>query len=192
MKNFLFTIFLALLIAGCGNNGNGTGQSAATDTTRFFNLADYIEQQKEEVHRTPFFIYKITQTGGTRDSVAIDNSGFDQLAQGFIQADINEPKTKKYYTESIFYDQTTKSYTLSYTTGNKSLEVQHIDVLLAEDAETVKRLFVRKFKTYNGDSSAIEQLSWKPGEQFQIVRMTQMPDNSEINRQTVVVWNAKP
>ena len=52
------------------------------------------------------------------------------------------------------------------------MEVQNVDVLLEEDGETVKRIFIKKFFNYN-DSSAIEQLSWKPNESFQIIRLVQ-------------------
>jgi hypothetical protein len=90
----------------------------------------------------------------------------------------------------IFHDQTTKSFTLNYSTTNKDLEVQNIDVLLEEDGETVKRIFIRKFRS-NNDSSSIEQLSWKPNTSFQISRMVRETNDKENNYKTTVVWNDK-
>ncbi|HEX8461075.1 MAG TPA: hypothetical protein VF623_06580, partial [Segetibacter sp.] len=85
---------------------------------------------------------------------------------------------------------TTQSFTISYSATDKDLEIQNIEILLKDDAKTVKRIFIRKFINYT-DSSAIEQLSWRPGESFQINRSVETADNTENTRQTTVVWNQK-
>jgi uncharacterized protein (DUF736 family) len=165
-------------------------EEVAKDTISFFQVNDYIQSEITEVNRTPYFIYRIDVNNGTKDSSAIDNNIFNQLARHFLEVNINDPALKKKYTENVFHDQTTKSYTLSYTTADKELPVQSIDVLLNEDAQTVKRVFIRKFISY-GDSSAIEQLSWKPHERFQINRLVQSGGNKENLRETTVIWNDK-
>lgn len=159
------------------------------DTTKYFQITHFIQTQIDEVNKTPYFIYKLNVQGERKDSITIDNAQFNHFAKQFLQPDINDPSLKKYYTENIFFDETTKSYTLSYTTPNKDLELQSADILLAEDGRTVKRIFLRKFYNYP-DSSAIEQLSWKPNERFQVVRLLQKGrGNSETSTETVVVWN---
>jgi len=160
------------------------------DTAKFFDVTHYIQSQIADVNKTPYFIYKLTVTNGKKDSVAINTDLFNTISVQFLKPDINDTAFKKRYTESIFHDLTTKSFTISYTSSDKQLEIQNVEVLLQEDGETVKRIFIRKFFNYS-DSSAIEQLSWKPGQSFQINRLVQKTDNKEIAYQTNVIWNEK-
>jgi hypothetical protein len=120
----------------------------------------------------------------------INTLKYVQLANQFTTPDINDPNLKRHYIENIFHDQTTKTFTISYTTPNKDLEIQNIEILLQEDGQTVKRIFIRKFLNYS-DSSGIEQLSWKAAERFQINRLVQRKDEKENSQQTIVVWNEK-
>lgn len=189
MKKVYFFILILYLLYACRPNESGTITSEATnDTTHFFEVVQYITTQISEVNKTPYFIYKIDIADGKKDSATINTSVFNQISERFLRPDINDPDLKKHYTENIFHDQTTKSFTISYTATDKELEIQNIEVLLQEDGQTVKRLFIRKFFNYK-DSSAIEQLSWKPGESFQINRLVQKPGNKENSYLTNVVWN---
>ena len=187
MRILIFSIII--IIAGCKQHSPPAANAAAgIDTTHFFEVKNYFQSQVNEVNKTPYFIYKIETNNTNRDSVPIDSKKFTEMAKEFLQTDINDPALKPLYHESIFYDQTTNSYTLSYTTANKTLPVQNIDVLLRDDAQSVKRIFIRKFSN-NSDSSVIEQLSWKHNEQFQVSRLVQTPDKKETSRQILVVWN---
>jgi hypothetical protein len=191
-KPFVFFLLISLFYYSCRQNENhtDTSRAAKNDTTKFFQVTQYIQQQIAEVNKTPYYIYRITVTDGKKDSSAVNTAVFNQISASFLRPDINDKTLKKHYTESIFHDQTTKSFTISYTTPNKQLEIQNIEVLLLEDGETVKRIFIRKFFNYT-DSSAIEQLSWRSGESFQINRFVQKQNNKESSYQTDVVWNEK-
>lgn len=190
-KLFLSAVIFILLISGCKQTGNtGKGTSTGVDTAKYFQVPAFIEKDIKEVNTTPFFMYKIETAGDRRDSAAIDKNQFNHLSSTFTKTDLNNEDIKQYYTESIFEDRTTKTFTINYSTTNKDLEVQNVDVLLKEDGQTVKRIMIRKFYNYT-DSTAIEQLSWKPGESFQVVRSVQKADNTESIKQTMVVWNAK-
>jgi hypothetical protein len=192
MKKVSFFLVILLAFSGCSQKKNTSQQQAAKeDTTHYFEVAHYIQKQIEDVKKTPYYIYKIEVINGLKDSTPINTPIFIDLAQNFIRADINKSTSlKRNYIENIFHDETTKTFTISYTTPNKDLEVQNIEVLLQEDGQTLKRIFIRKFLNYN-DSSAIEQLSWKADEGFQINRLVQMADKKEISRQVSVVWNPK-
>ena len=191
MKIGLFILLSVLIGFGCSQKKNSPQQQSKTeDTTHYFQVAQYIQKQIEDVKQTPYFIYKLNVDNGVKDSIAITTPIFIQMAQPFIQADINSLPLKRNYIENIFHDQTTKTFTISYTTPNKDLEIQSIDILLQEDGQTVKRIFIRKFSNFN-DSSAIEQLSWKADESFQINRLVQMADKNERSQQVTVVWNPK-
>lgn len=158
------------------------------DSTKFFETSVIINKDINEVDSTAFFIYKIVTMNGLRDSVVIDKAEFKNLANFFLEPDITVPPLKLQYKENIFEDQTTGGFTINYTANNKDLEIQSIDVLLKDDGKTVKNIFMRKFYSYP-DSSAIEQLVWKPGYRFQIIRSVLAKEQKEKNQQILVVWN---
>jgi hypothetical protein len=187
----IIAIVIALSSTFCNSKQNGAKSNEnKIDTTKFFQLTQFLQSQIKEVNATPFFIYKIDILHNKHDSTPINTAIFNQVAKQFLAPDINDEKIKHYYTESIFEDQTTKSFTISYSTTNKALELQNVDILLDEDGQTVKRVLLRKYYNYP-DSSAIEQLSWKPGENFQVNRSVQKAGDQESSRQTIVVWNKK-
>lgn len=191
-KASIFFLIFPLFYYACKSNARHTtiNEAGKNDTAHFFEVAQYIKTQIAEVNTTPYFIYKIDVADGKKDSTAINTSVFNHLSTQFRRPDINDKALKKHFTENIFHDQTTKSFTISYTADDKQLEIQNLEVLLQEDGQTVKRVFIRKFFDYT-DSIAIEQLSWKPGESFQINRLVQKPGNKENTCQTKVVWNEK-
>lgn len=184
-------LLLALLFIACKSDSRyGSSKSNENDTTKFFQVTQFLQAQIKEVNNTPFFIYKINIHNDQKDSSSINTDNFNQLSKQFLTPDINDEKIKRYYNESIFEDQTTKGFTINYSTTNKELELQSVDILLDEDGQTVKRILFRKYYNYP-DSSAIEQLSWKPDESFQVNRAVQKAGDSETKTQTMVVWNKK-
>ena len=166
MKIWFLGLTIMVLFGMCKQPVNNKATNPGIiDTTVFFHVNEYIRSQIEEVVQTPYYIYKIEIFNGKKNSSAINNILFKQAAMHFIEQDINQPQIKNKYTENIFHDQSTQSFTLSYTTNDPAMELKSVDVLLQEDGETVKRIFMRKFKNY-ADSTAIEQLSWKANEQI--------------------------
>ncbi len=189
MKILFIAIILTAFI-NCTQKPAAPIKATAIDTNPYFELKAYIESQIKEVNSVPYFIYKRHLSANRNDSMAIGNKEFNDLAKQFAETDLNDPSIKPFYIENVFHDATTKTYTLNYSTTNKELPVQNIDILLLEDAQSVKRIFMRRFYNYN-DSSAIEQLSWKPNERFQINRLVQLGDGKETSSETIVVWNEK-
>ena len=183
----LFTMFYW----SCRTNvSNDSTKTNTNDTVKFFQVKQFFQSQIRDVNATPFFIYKVEIIDGIKDSTHINNPTLNEIAKQYLNPDINDEQLKPSYTESIFEDQTTKGFTINYSTKNKELELQSVDILLSEDGQTVKRIFLRKYYNYP-DSSAIEQLSWKPGESFQVNRSVQKQNANEILHQTTVVWNKK-
>jgi len=192
MSNRIFLYILpGLLYFACKRSAiKGTDEADKNDTVKFFQVNEYLRGQIKQVNATPFFIYKIDILNNNKDSTPINTAIFNDFANEFLEPDINDQKIKHYYKENIFEDQTTKSFTISYSATNKELQLQNVEILLNEDGQTVKRVFLRRFYNYP-DSSAIEQLTWKPGESFQINRSVEKPDNMGTSKQTLVVWNKK-
>ncbi len=183
----IISALLGFIYLGC--KGKGSEQaSEKIDSTTFFETTVIFKKDINEVDSTAFYIYKIDIVDGKKDSTTINKTDFNKLAEKFLKPNITSDDLKPQYKESIFEDQTTGGFTINYSATNKELEVQSVDILLKEDGKTVKNIFIRKFYNYP-DSSAIEQLAWKPGQRFQIIRSVQKKDSTENNYQTLVVWN---
>jgi hypothetical protein len=189
-KLMLYAVVIAL--AACKNKkATSTEQdNKQGDTARFFQVNQFINQQLSDIAKTPYYVYKIQQHNGVRDSTTLANDKVKDYASEFLQPDINNEEIKQYYKENVFHDQSTGSFTISYTTTNKDLEIQNLDVLLQEDGKTVKWIFVRKF-TQNRDTSVIKQLSWKQGLNFEVNRLSSVPGQPDVQDKTIVVWNEK-
>ncbi|MGI8952756.1 MAG: hypothetical protein ACR2FN_14365 [Chitinophagaceae bacterium] len=167
-----------------------TKKTSSKDTTTFFPVADYIQQQIKLVDSTPYFMYLISIRNGKKDSSQINTHQFDSLVQPFREIDISNPSIKKNYTESVFEDKSTQSYTLTYSTNNKSLSTQNIDVLLNEENQQVKRIFINCFYD-NNDSAITQKLGWKSFHSCSIIRIIQYKNGKQSTEQNLIVWNDK-
>ena len=194
MKQTLFLYSLTVLIfLSCKNNKTNTPtpslQNNTEDTTTFFDVKGFFQGEIKDVTTTPYFIYTIiTQDEKKRDSMHLTTTSFEQWAQEFLSKDITEKSIKHFYKEDIFRDLTTKSVTFSYSTRNKDLEIQNVEVLLDEETNKVNFIFIRCNKT-EGDSTVITQYNWKRGKSFLINRSVLKSDDSKHSTQQFVSWN---
>ena len=160
------------------------------DTITFFPVTDFIRQQLSHIDSTPYFLYRIRLTEGKKDSTTIDKKIFDSLAATLTRYNISDTAVKKKYTETIFNDQSTDSFTMSYRTTDGSLPLQSVDVLLNRDNQQVKRIFW--IIIYNKQGNTVtEKAGWKTNHSFYINRTIQRPDGKETSEQNMVVWNDK-
>ncbi|WP_207492282.1 hypothetical protein [Aridibaculum aurantiacum] len=183
--NKILWLFIFIFSIGCSDSNE-----KKKDDVIFFQVKQFFENELKDIQSTPYFIYKIEINGDNRDSTTLTKDSVAYYASAFLQSDINNSELKEHYEESVFHDQTTGSFSLSYSTSKKDLDVQNVNVLLHEDGETVKRIFIRRYLT-RGDSSIIEQLNWKPNESFENNRVIQLPNQPEKTQRTIVVWNPK-
>ncbi len=107
-----------------------------------------------------------------------------------VAVDISDGAMKKKYKESAFDDASTGSLTLDYSTQDSAMYIQSIDLLLAEDDQHVKRVFMSTFER-GGDSSVVSKLGWKPGRNFYINRLIRYGNGQEITEQNRVVWDGR-
>ena len=189
---FLFCGLLFIAFCSCKQKPAAIAEQAieAKDTITFYPITDFISQQLAHIDSTPYFLYRIRFTDGKKDSTTIDKKIFDSLAATFTRFNISDSTIQKKYTETIFNDQSTDSYTMSYRTTDGSLPLQSVDVLLNRDNQQVKRIFwvIR----YTKEGNAItEKAGWKANRNFYINRTIQQPDGKETAEQNTVVWNDK-
>jgi hypothetical protein len=184
-----FSLLIIILLVSCGETKTPETQlQASPDSTQFFSTGSFFEEQVKQVFllKKPVFVYH--NINGVQDSALLDSVQFVQLVQEFRAKDISNPNDKKNYRETVFQDAGTNSYTLSYTAVNHKAPVQGVDVLLDEQTNQVKRIFIRSF-TRKGDTSIQEQHNWRAFKGFQINRSFSVPGGYNRQERTEVKWN---
>jgi hypothetical protein len=175
-------------MAGCKNKKAIKHERLNSDTTKFYPLHSFFKEQIVDVDLRAYPIYLIKERNGKRDSIGVDKELFKSMAAAFINKDISTPEMHDKFTESVFHDLSTNSYTLNYRPKSVDEAIQNIDILLDENTNIVKRVFIR-IETMNKDTSIIEQWNWKAGKSFQINRFSRTPSGYVSNEFNYVNWN---
>ena len=193
-KNFSGYLLCLLMAAACHHGETSDSKKAllVSDTAKYYPLADFFRAQKEYVDLRNFPIYQIRKMDGKKDSISISKESFLAISNSFsLEADRFQ-KSKQLYKESVFQDLSTSSYTLNYTPIQyETTEIQDIDILLAEETNLVKRVFIKRVYA-SGDSSITEQFSWKADKSFQITRFIKKAAHFSRTETQYVNWNDKP
>ena len=194
MKNLLLGSTLLLLI-GCNDAENQSIPAKAVDSTKeekaYFPVQDYIKSEIRQVDSLPVGIMKYTTQNGTVDSGYIKPEEFHQLAQEFLSPVLETESFEKNYSENSFFDNTTQYSSFLYSAIDRGLPVQRIDVLAKpEDVvyNKVKSIYMEK-RFERADSSIIQKLYWKAGQNFQISTEIRTAKPEVISKQVKVVWN---
>ena len=185
---FLFCFSASLGFVSCKNGQHAAQSKTGIDTTKFYPINDFFKEQIAFVDLRSFYIYQKKDINGSKDSMALTKESFKTIAAIFLEKDISLADKKQQYTETVFHDLSTKSYTLNYRAKNTTAVIQNIDVLLDENTNQVKRIFIRSEWQHN-DTSIVEQCNWKANKSFQINRFAQSPNGYKLNELTYVNWN---
>ncbi len=191
MKILAPFIFFALLILSACNTQKPKSQSVPiADTAKFYPLHGFFKEQIEYVDLRGFPIYRITIKDGKKDSTAITKDAFIAMAGIFYKRDISDPKIKALYKESVYHDLSTGSITLNYTPTDSKADVQNIDILLDDETNIVKRVFIRSVYT-KGDTTVSEQCNWKANKSFQVNKTFTTKNGYTSTELNYVNWNDK-
>lgn len=183
MKKIIVIIMLGISLLSCKDYQVNNNKDIV-----FYDVKSFIEKEIQDVTATPYLIQQITTKDSKKDSLVIDTTAFKNWCNFFLARDINTPKLRPAYTESIFHDLGNRTYTLNYTLKQADLPVQMMDVLLNEDNNRVKRIFIKSIER-KGDTVLIEQLSWKAGKSFQVNRSYQKSNGSSSDESIQIIWN---
>ena len=184
----LVALFVLINLCSCKEKSEAVNNNEpSNDSTIFFPVQDFFYSQIKNVDSIRPVIYMLKQINGQRDSLTITTSQFNELSKPFLENDISNVEVKKFYQQNIFLDNTTNSYTFSYSTQNKSLPIQSLDVLLDTTTQQVKRIFITRI-TARSDSTVTEKMGWKTDNSFFINRIIELPGNKETIEQISVIW----
>lgn len=188
MKFFIAVAFLSITFFSCSTNTSQQPDGESKDSLVYYPIHEYFLTEVKEVDSTPFYIYKLGEKNNKKDSAGISKGTFNELAKAFLSINTNEAAFKKNYQETVFADNSTNSITLTYLTKDKSLPIQNIVVLLRNDGQKVKRIFITKSYSQN-DSVINEKLGWKTGEEFYINRSIEQAGKPVLTETNTIVWN---
>ena len=188
----LFIVFV-LIASSCNSHPKKAlpAVAKAEDTAAFYPLNEFLKEQIRYVDLRNFPLYKITEKNGKRDSASITKDQFIEWAGVFLARETAFSKTKAAYRESVFNDRSTGSVTLNYQSADSKTEVQNIDVLLDEQTQVVKRVFIRSEYT-RGDTTITEQCNWKADKSFQVNRTLTTKNGYHSTEHNYINWNDKP
>jgi len=194
MRQLIFLSLLLLVIVNAckSKKDNPTIQPEKKniyDTSTFYDVKGFFESEINDVKASPYFISsKIIKDNKKKDSVVITTKDFVAMSKQFLENDIAQKEIKHFYKEDIFRDLSTKSITFSYTTKNQDLEIQNLDVLLNEETNKVKFVFIRTIKK-EGDRSVFAQMNWYKGNSFLINTTVVKNDGTKSTTQQEVNWH---
>ncbi len=187
----LLAIVCMVFLCHCRNAPTDAGTPHAQkpkDTTVFYPINSYIREQLTSLNQATTTPYQIVENeNGKNDSSAISKENIQAYAHRLLLDSINAPGLQEKYTENIFLDQSTASFTFSYTTIDTSLPVQSVLVLLDTTTQEVKDIIYTINRTYP-DSAVLEKWWWKNNKGFTILKSVVFPDGQEKKQQIKVVW----
>lgn len=194
VQKSLFRTMIAVLVIlsfiACNNNRQSVNESKlpSTDSSVFYPVKEYFITQLAHTDSLPNIVYTYSDSEDKKDSLIISHGRLRQLAQSFLEDDINNIKIKKYYRESIFHDESTGSNTFNYTSVNTNLPLQTIDILLDTATDVVKSIFITKSFS-KGDTLLTEKMWWKTNRGFSINSVIQPAGKPVITQRVTVSWN---
>ena len=193
MKNFsAFVLAGSLLFAGaCGNHTSPVPSAPKTDSANatFLPVADYLRGEISYVDSTPLAIRQYVTVNNRLDSAFIQAGDFNRLAREFLAPELDPDSFPKNYRENSFMDKTTGYLSFTYSTTNKALSLQRVDVLVAPGAVTdnIKSIYLQKTFAA-GDTTVTKKMFWETGKSFQVYTSKQFSGRAPLENQLKVVW----
>ena len=177
------------------SRGDSLSRVKDSDSTNhaFFPVADYLEGEILHVDSSLLALHEFRTRNGHTDSAFIQVSEFNRLALEFVPKELADSSFEKYFTESSFEDRATNSITFTYSSTNKDLALQRVDVLTVAGprAQQVKSVYLEKNQTA-GDSATLKKLYWRSGQSFVIATLIRVKGAPASEEQVRVVWNNAP
>jgi hypothetical protein len=184
---------ILLMITSCKDNEQPSANKSVSDSTKinkaYFPVLDFLKGDIRMVDSFSAGIQKYTIIDGKTDSSYIPLEEFNRIAKEFLPEDLSTETFEKNYKETSFFDQSTQLYTFTYSTDNKDLDVQRVDVLInnTQGFDKVKSVYIEKY-IISADTSTVKKMYWKAGRSLLINSETIRASNNPELKQLRVVW----
>jgi hypothetical protein len=186
-----------LLCAACGHHPQSPS-SPSTDTlsrpdtagTVFFPVADVIESEIRLIDTTPAALRKLITGNGHTDSGFIKPAEFQALAMQFVVPEFRNGQFEKNFTETSFIDNATQAATFTYSTTDKDLPLQRVDIVTVPHGENhqMESVYIER-QRISGDSSILDKMFWRAGKQFQVISLIRIKGAAAVQRNLIVSWD---
>jgi len=182
----LFCLFCCGIIA-CNNNkpADTSTNKVVADTSQFYPLAGFISDEMKYVDLRNFTIVEKIFKGTDSSSREISKDDFLAAAALILQEAQWFMANKQLFTESLFQDLGTESYTINYSSTNAP--IKSINLLLNQQTNLPKRLFIRSVQQ-SGDTAITKQYSWVTNKQFVISSSKRTSNGFSETSTTQISW----
>src|SRR5574343_1257305 len=161
-----YFIFFSLLFA-CKSNPQEkkVNNSSFTDTAKFYPIEKFIQDEIQYVDLRDFIITetKLQEKGDTvlakkfNSTSKLTKNEFITAAREIKNKAVWFSNNKHLYKETVFQDLGRESYTINYQ--SEKAEIKNIDLLLNEQTNLPKRLFIRDISNIEENTITV-QYSW--------------------------------
>ncbi|HLI93045.1 MAG TPA: hypothetical protein VKU83_05535 [Puia sp.] len=195
-----FAICLAgafFLFSACGHRAQPNPAIAADSSSRadsagqdFFPVAEVLESEIRTVDSTPMAIKEYSFSGGKTDSSFLKPVQFEALARQFLVPEFRDGSFERDFTENSFIDNATQDATFTYSTGNKDLPLQRVDIIASPKGAVhmMKSVYLERSRV-SGDSSILEKMYWRAGKGFEVIRLVHVKGGAPTEQREKVVWD---
>ena len=178
----LLVLPLILLLA-C----NSSEETHDNKDVSFFPIAGNINAELKELDSLPIGIIKYVQTGQVQDTIIASKKEVHDVATEMIDPDISSEALKKYFVETVFYDKTSNSLTMSYTTTSDKPVIRKIDVIISQETDKLRSIYVERLEKH-GDTVINKRMVWTPGKNVQVIAIANISGQPEMVRTTRYQW----
>lgn len=160
-----------------------------SDTAKFYSIERYIKDEMQYVDLRDFSITETKITAGDSSTQSITKDEFLSIATEILNQTNWFAQNKFLYKETVFQDLGTESYTINYQTDQA--DIKSIDLLLNEQTNLPKRLFIRMIRQ-EGEITSTIQYSWVAGKQFSIAKSVKKSTDLIEQSSKTIQWINRP
>ena len=187
MLSSFYGLALLLLITGwvsCKSEPKHSEEkkTALSDTAKFYPIEKFIQDEIQYVELRDFIITIDSTKELTKDEFISAATEIKNKAVWFSN-------NKHLYKETVFQDLGTESYTINYQ--SEKAEITNIDLLLNEQTNLPKRLFIREI-TKEQENTITVQYSWTAGKQFTIAKSIINGKTRIWQSSSTIQWKNRP
>lgn len=182
MKKMLLVLPIVILLA-C----NSTEDTHDNKDVNFFPISGNINAELRELDSLPIAIIKYVQQSEKQDTVITSKREVRDIAEDMTVPDISSPELKKYFVETVFYDKTSNTLTMSYTTTSEKPVIRKIDVIISQETDKVRSIYVEKLEK-RADTLINKRMVWTPGKNVQVIAIANVSGQPERVTTTRYQW----
>lgn len=182
---FCVVLFGGIIACQSSKPADANKKAVVADTAKFYPISQFISDEMRYVDLRNFLIQERIVSGKDSSTRTISKEEFLATANEILQQANWFMGHKELFTESIFQDLGTESYTINYSSNQAA--IKHIDLLLNQQTNLPKRLFIR-YSRMAGDTTVTQQYSWVANQQLSIGRSLKTNTGYAANSNKTIRW----